>query len=147
MRVPFSASQSPKMAIRSRQVPFATLKPWDLLCRAIQPTPDEVAAMISDLRAHFDGDWRPVVLATGTPRRCLSAWIYGEKAPSPTSRRAVWLVWCLIVRPGSLQTIFDLSTSGRFTDRDRANPATAGQVHRSKRGKRRPPGSVPDPDD
>ena len=103
--------------------------------------------MVSDVLAVLDGDWKQVCQATGIPRRTLYSWRDGRKHPTPAAARAVWLIWCMICRPGSLQTVFDLSTSGRFTDRDRANPATAGQVHRSKRGKRRPTGSGSDQDD
>ena len=109
-------------------MPFATLKPWDLFLRAIQPTPGEVASMISDLRAKFQGQWRPVVQCTGIPRRTLCAIKYGTSKPTPGAARAVWLTWCLVCRPGALRTIRDLATSGRFTAGDRGNPATAGHA-------------------
>ena len=116
---------------RVRDVPFATLKPWDIFLRSLQPTPDEVSAMIQDLRARFDGEWRPVVQCAGVCRKSLYSWVNGDRVPPPSGRRAVWLVWCMVCRPGSIRTTFDLATSGRFTARRRGDPATAGKLSKS----------------
>lgn len=110
-------------------MPFATPKPYDIFLAAIQPTPDEVAAMISDLRAKFKGDWREVVQVTGTPRRTLYAWVSGETVPTPAACRCIWLVWCMVCRPGAVTSTFHLATSGRFTDRGRGDPSTAGNLN------------------
>ena len=132
--MPFSASQSPEMAVAWIAVPY-TLQPWDLLTRALLPVPDEVAAMVCDLRSELGGEWRQVVQATGIAQRTMTSWINGGRKPPPASARAVWLCWCLVCRPGAIQTIYDLATSGRFTDGGRGDPATAGTQTRAPRPK------------
>ena len=98
-------------------------KPFEIFSRALQPTPDECALMISDIFRRL-GSWEMVEVVTGIPQASLCAWLWGRKDPASAPAKAIFLLWSSICRPGELQTTFDLSTCGRFTKR--GNPATAG---------------------
>ena len=68
--------------------------------------------MLSDLRRVFPGAQLPNLL--GVPFRTVEHWQNGFRNPSDAARRMVWLVWCLVLHPSRLQTVFDLATWGRF---------------------------------
>lgn len=98
-------------------------RPYERFIRAVQPTPNEVAIMLVDLKRTL-GDWNQIELVTGIPLKSACEWIWGRKRPSASSTKVIFLFWSLICRPGELETLFDLSTCGRFTKR--GDPATAG---------------------
>lgn len=98
-------------------------KPLHLFCAAIRPTPDEVAAMVIDIK-RVCVTWLRTAHYLGINGDTLRSWVSGRVTPTDGGARAVWLTWILICRPGAIQTTGDLCTSGRFTKR--GNPATAG---------------------
>ena len=89
---------------------------WVLVARALAPTLAEFRAMLADLHRVFPGAQLSNVL--GVPFRTCNAWRLGIRTPSDAARRMVWLVWCLVLHPARLATVFDLVTWGRFR-RDR----------------------------
>jgi hypothetical protein len=50
----------------------------------------------------------------GVPGRTAEAWLQGRFLTAYTSRRLIWLHWCLLLHPERIQTAFDLATWGRF---------------------------------
>ncbi len=72
--------------------------------------------MLVDLHRVFPGAQLPNVL--GVPFLTVDYWRRGIRSPSDGARRMIWLVWCLVLHPARLQSVFDLATWGRFR-RDR----------------------------
>jgi hypothetical protein len=109
-------------------------KPYEWFIRAIQPTPDEVASMMIDL-CRVCGDWAQVEITTGIPQIVACEWIWGRNRPSFAAAKAIFLYWAILCRPGEIDTVFNLSTCGRFTKR--GDPATAGDPRSMKRNLRK----------
>jgi hypothetical protein len=72
--------------------------------------------MLADLHRVFPGAQLPNLLTL--PWLTLRGWESGRRVPSDSARRMIWLVWCLVLHPARLQSVFDLATWGRFR-RDR----------------------------
>lgn len=68
--------------------------------------------MIDDLQRVFPGAQLANVL--GVAHCTLYAWKAQLNEPSDAARRMIWLVWCLVLHPARLQTVFDITTWGRF---------------------------------
>lgn len=81
--------------------------------------------MLADLQRVFPGAQLPNVL--GIPFRSLRNWTVTRLPPSDPARRAVWLVWCLVLHPARLSTVFDLVTWGRFRRDRKARQRSARQ--------------------
>ena len=101
---------------KDRPRPARLSADWWFVSLALAPSPGEFRAMLADLRRVFPGRELPNVL--GVSSMTLEAWAMGIRKPTSPARRMVWLVWCLVLHPSRLQTVFDLATWGRFR-RDR----------------------------
>lgn len=95
---------------------------------AIIPTVDESTAMLGDLRSAL-GNGGTVAAALGVSAVQFNEWVRNNRRPSKGTRRAIWLLWALICRPGEVRTVFDIVTSGRYTRR--GGPQHAGKTDRN----------------
>ena len=113
---PIAPATLPRTVAKARANPGRLSPEWVVIGRALAPSPAEFRAMLADLHLVFPGAQLANVL--GVPFRTCNAWELGIRKPSDAARRAVWLVWCLVLHPARLATVFDLVTWGRFR-RDR----------------------------
>ena len=104
------------------------------LMRATKPETQEMLRELrSVLKSRFFG-------VTAIREECYIDWMSGG-LPLPLARRAIWLQWCLICRPGSLRTCLDLATWGRWSKKGNhgrggtCDPATAGKYRDKMRVK------------
>jgi hypothetical protein len=54
----------------------------------------------------------------GVPWRTLLGWRDG-KVPSAVAMRTIWLIWCLVLHPERLRSLFDIATWGQFQEERR----------------------------
>lgn len=119
------------------------------LHRMLSASRTECLAMLRDLQALLGTRFNAV---TGIHHRNYCEWLRpGEAGPSLGWRRAIWLLWVMICRPGSVENLMDIATWGRFSWRHKdkgpgaADPARAGKgVCLNPRG-RRARKWIPDP--
>lgn len=110
----------------------------------LTPTWSECLRMLWELRSAVGGVglWRLFALL-GVPACVGRCWLEARRSEEhkrqavQSTRRLIWLLWALICRPGSISTVWHITTCGRTT-KD-GNPATAG-----KRWRRRDDGSAAD---
>lgn len=57
---------------------------------------------------------RRTLALLGVPAENLDKWLTGERKPSKTTRRAIFLVWFLLRHPHPTLSPFDIMTEGRF---------------------------------
>jgi len=70
--------------------------------------------MLRDLRSVLG--WPCLAQVLSISLITLREWFETGKRPSAAGIRLVWLLWADICRPGTIKTIFDVSTWGRFTE-------------------------------
>ena len=68
--------------------------------------------MLDDL-IQFLG-FRSAAAVVGVPGLTLRGWQQRRKNPSYAAKRAIWLVWCLLLHPDRLTSLEDLVTWGRL---------------------------------
>ena len=108
-----------------------------ILHALMRPTKPETCAMLLDLREVLGERFNSV---TSVHETSFRDWMNGG-IPVPQARRAIWLQWCLICRPGSLRTCLDLATWGRWSKKGNhgrggtCDPATAGKYRDQMRVK------------
>lgn len=106
--------------------------PWQRFCRSLNPTIDEINPMLRDLNRRLGG-WDEVALAIGVPHSTLCRWMWSNVKKLPAgSERVIWLTWQAICRPGQVNTVWHLTTCGRFTKS--AGPQHAGRNLPNSRG-------------
>ena len=44
------------------------------------------------------------------------SWITGSNPPTAPASQLIWHLWVVICRPGSIKTVWDIITFGRFTE-------------------------------
>lgn len=57
---------------------------------------------------------KPAGMLLGVPIQSFRAWRDGRRYVSGSAIRAIWLIYCLALRPDRVQSLFDLATWGRF---------------------------------
>jgi hypothetical protein len=89
----------------------------------LNATPAETRDMLRDLIAYFGLHLTAgfLVMSPDHIRQALASEINCTRQ----TRKLVWLVWALFLRPGTLQQAMELSESGRFT-------ANSGPQHAGK---------------
>lgn len=89
-------------------------KPLCDACKALVANGDEAISMLMDLR-DVVGTYGEVASLLGVSPSVVTEWTRGHCIPNKASRRAIWLLWAMICRPGQIRTVFDIITSGRYT--------------------------------
>jgi hypothetical protein len=111
-----------RRAVKLRAVTNADRLRLAQLRGAMQPTQDEARRMLADL-VEIVGDYWAARLID-VDRRRLRAYLGGAMLSGPRLA-LLWRSWAAVVRPGSVASVLDLVTFGRFTIH--ADPATAGK--------------------
>lgn len=83
-------------------------------CTVLIAADTEAVAMLMDLR-DVVGTYGEVAALLGVAPSVVTEWTRGHNTPTNASRRAIWLLWAMICRPGQIRTVFDIITSGRYT--------------------------------
>ena len=68
--------------------------------------------MVDELVEHLG--FRNCAAALGMPGLTLHRWYRRDGVPSSAARRALWLVWCMVLHPDRIQSLEDLVTWGRL---------------------------------
>lgn len=97
-------------------------------CTALIANRDECLAMLADLRGVV-GTYGEVASMLGVAPSVVTEWTRGKRPPTNAGRRAIWLLWAMICRPGQVRTVFDIITSGRYTVK--GGPQHAGRADKN----------------
>lgn len=101
------------MLVRARVTQLESLSPAIRSLRFLfMPSVDECCDMVRELETAF-GNERNTAVLMGVSVITLRSW-KNRRAISVPSRRAVWLIWVLLLHPERIETAFDLVTWGRF---------------------------------
>ena len=68
--------------------------------------------MVDDLLSKFGR--HDTVALLGIPWITVRCWQARRRKPDACSRRAIWLVWCVVLHPERLESLEDLATWGRL---------------------------------
>ena len=82
---------------------------------AFRPSPRECRVMLAQIYKAMGRQGCCALL--GVNVMSLRGWLTSYAVPTATSRRCIWLVWCLLFHPERLATIEDVVTWGRFHER------------------------------
>ena len=85
---------------------------WRVLPFALAPSPAELRGLLADLVSAYGLDGACAVLGVST--LTVRSWVAGARLKG-SSARLVWLTYMICLRPGRLESAFDLVTWGRFT--------------------------------
>ena len=112
--------------------PGGAREPWAQLSARFSISDAEFHACLQDLRRVFrKAGWLAAVL--GVSRMTLERWSRREVV-SASTRRVVWLYWCLILHPERCRTLMDHVTWGRLHDpKGSPLPAKANKADRDSR--------------
>lgn len=81
---------------------------------ALRPSSVELRAMLCDLQARL-GPKEAAQALSATPVVWRN-WITGRVPPTASASKLVWWLWVTVCRPGSIKTLWDIITFGRFTE-------------------------------
>lgn len=85
---------------------------WERGCYLLRPADVEVSTMLQELCAAMGGT-RELAAACGIPRLTLDKWLDGTRSPTGAARKAIWLLWALLLHPERCTSLFDVWTWGR----------------------------------
>jgi len=77
--------------------------------------------MLAQLAVHLGRDGLAMTL--GVPALTVTSWREGTKRPSAAAVRCVWLLWCLVLHPDRVSSVWSIATWGRFEIERRHVPA------------------------
>lgn len=88
-------------------------------CRAFMISRQNARGLLSELYQRVGINGTCALLSV--PEWKARGWIAGERwAMYPVERKAIWLVWSMIVEPQNLRSLFDVATFGRYLPTTRA---------------------------
>jgi hypothetical protein len=82
--------------------------------------------MLRELADKFG--WGTTCILLGVTGGTMASWAWTKVEISNAARAHIWLVWSLLLRPGQIQTAFDIATCGRFTESGGPQHAGTGPV-------------------